>query len=305
MNNLAPIVLFVYNRIEETKQTIEALKNNFLAKDSELFIFSDAAANQENIEKVKKVRDYIKTVQGFKKVVIYEKEQNFGLAKSIIIGVTQIVNEYQKVIVLEDDLVTSQYFLTFMNNALQMYKDDKQVASISGYIYNISNLPDTFFVRGADCWGWATWKDRWAVFEPSGKILLEQIKKQKLEKLFDFNVRSKPYTKMLQDQIDGKNNSWAVRWLASTFLQNMLTLYPSKSYVQNIGFSNGTHCNDSSTDFKVELTNKYKLTKIDIIENQYARKQIGVFLKSIKKPIYIRLINKIKKIMSKRRNNEK
>ena len=154
--------------------------------------------------------EYIKNINGFKRVTIIEREKNWGLANSIIDGVTKIVNEYGKIIVLEDDLVTSPYFLKFMNEALEIYNDEPNVASIHGYIYPIVNLPETFFIKGADCWGWATWKEKWSIFEADGKKLLDELQNRKLQNEADFNG-SYGFTQMLKDQIDGKNNSWAVR----------------------------------------------------------------------------------------------
>lgn len=289
----APIVLFVYNRFNLTKQTVEALQKNELANKSHLFIFSDAAENKNVEFKVNRVRDYIKNINGFKKVTIFERKENWGLANSIINGVTKIVNEYGKVIVLEDDLVTSPYFLRFMNEALEMYKDEVKIASIHGYIYPIKNLPETFFIKGADCWGWATWKDKWSIFESNGKKLLNEIKKKNLEREIDFND-SYGYVKMLKDQIKGKNNSWAVRWYISVFLQDMITLYPGQSYVQNIGFDNdATHCKSKTDIFNVNLNNKFKLLKINPNEDPISRKKIENFFNSINTSIYKRLKFKI------------
>ena len=171
--NLTPIVLFVYDRPDHVRQTVEALKKNVLALDSELFIYSDAAKNKNGEDKVNKVRQYIKNIDGFKKVTIFERKKNLGLAGSIIDGVTKIVNDYGKVIVLEDDLVTSPFFLKYMNQALELYKYEVRVASIHGYIYPIENLPETFFIKGADCWGWATWRNKWSIFESNGQKLLD------------------------------------------------------------------------------------------------------------------------------------
>ena len=213
-HHLAPIVLFVYNRPWHTQQTIEALQKNELASESELFIYADGAKNNKANEKVKEVRNYIKTVDGFNKVTIIERENNWGLADSIIDGVTQTVNKYGRVIVLEDDLVTSSYFLRFMNDALEVYKDNNEVASIHGYLYPIDNMigvPDTFFIKGADCWGWATWARSWELFELNGQKLLDELQYKKLQKEADFN-NSYGYSRMLKDQINGKNNSWAIRW---------------------------------------------------------------------------------------------
>ena len=241
--NLAPIALFVYNRLDHTEQTVSALKRNLLAEDSDLFIFSDASKNLSSDEKVKAIREFIKSITGFKSLTIVERAHNFGLANSIIDGVTNLCNEYGQVIVLEDDLVTSPYFLKYMNDGLDYYRDEERVISIHGYIYPVdAKLPETFFLRGADCWGWATWKRGWNLFETDGKKLLEALKKSASEKEFNFGG-SYDYLGMLDVQVKGMNDSWAIRWYASAFLDNKLTLYPGESMVLNIGNDNsGTHC---------------------------------------------------------------
>lgn len=242
---LAPIILFVYNRLGHTKQTIQALKINKLSEESDLIIFSDGPRSNDQIADVANVRAFIKSITGFKSVNIIEREKNYGLANSIIDGVSQTCSQYGSAIILEDDIVTSPYFLTYMNNGLNIYQDRKEIASIHGYIYPTEGLPETFFLRGADCWGWATWKDRWALFNPDGVQLLEELKTQKLLNRFDFNG-SYPYSQMLKDQIAGKNDSWAIRWHASAFLNNLYTLYPGKSLVENIGNDgSGTHCSNT------------------------------------------------------------
>ena len=296
--NLAPIVLFVYNRPWHTQQTIEALQKNNLADESELFIYSDEAKNEDTQKSVDEVRNYVDRIDGFKKVTIIKREKNWGLANSIIDGVTKIVNEYGKIIVLEDDLMTSPYFLRFMNESLDMYEKHTQVASIHGYIYPIDDLPDTFFIKGADCWGWATWKRAWNIFEPNGQKLLDELQSKKLENEVDFNG-TYLYTNMLKDQIIGKNNSWAIRWYISAFLNNMLTLYPGQSYVQNIGFGEeGTHCTSETDIFDVKLVDKYSIKFItNIKENLKSRKKFEKYFNSIKGPFYKRVLVKIFKII--------
>ncbi|MFH1233603.1 MAG: glycosyltransferase family 2 protein [Patescibacteria group bacterium] len=269
--NLAPIALFVYNRSWHTKQTIEALKNNKLATDSDLIIFSDGPKNNDlNQQQVNKVRKYLKTISGFKNIKIVERLENYGLAKSIIIGVTEVINNYGRVIVIEDDLITSRYFLNYMNETLNLYKNDNEVISIHGFIYPIKEkLPETFFLRGADCWGWATWKRGWNLFETNGQKLLDELETKRLTQEFDFN-NSYPFTQMLRDQIKKRNNSWAIRWYASAFLKNKLTLYPGQSLIKNIGFDNsGTHCSGiNKINNKSNVKDiKIKVEKIKIIEN--------------------------------------
>jgi Glycosyl transferase family 2 len=292
----APIVLFVYNRPLHTKQTIEALQRNSLAAESELFIYSDAPKNESAISEVARVREYIATVKGFKKVTITEREHNLGLAKSIIDGVTSIVDDYSKVIVLEDDLVTSPYFLQFMNDGLSMYQSDAVVASIHGYVYPIDNtdLPESFFVKGADCWGWATWKRAWSYFESDGGKLLNEIRSRKLERAFDYDG-SYPLVKMLKGQIAGKNNSWAIRWYASAYLQGMLTLYPSRSLVRNIGQDcSGTH-SGYGTFFDGELCmEKIVLQKQETVECIVGRERFVAYLKSIKRSFVTKVVNKLR-----------
>ncbi|MEO7621569.1 MAG: glycosyltransferase [Gallionella sp.] len=240
---LAPIALFVYNRPAHTRQTVEALLKNELAGESDLIIYSDAQKKPEAAEAVREVREYIRTITGFRSVSIVEREKNLGLANSIIDGVTSVVNERGRIIVLEDDLVTSPYFLRFMNDALDMYEREESVISIHGYVYPVAEkLPETFFLRGADCWGWATWKRGWELFEPDGEKLLASLKIEHLETEFNFGG-SYDYLGMLDSQVKGENDSWAIRWYASAFLKNKLTLYPGRSLVLNIGNDNsGTHC---------------------------------------------------------------
>ena len=243
------------------------------------------------------MREYIKTIDGFQKVTIIERESNWGLANSIIDGVTNIVNQYGKVIVLEDDLVTSPFFLQFMNTALEMYKDESKVASIHGYIYPIEGLPETFFIRGADCWGWATWKEKWSIFESNGQKLLNELNERELQKEADFN-NSYGYVNMLKDQIQGKNNSWAIRWYMSAFLNDMLTLYPGQSYVQNIGHDReGTHCKTETDVFKIKFSDKLLIQRSETIENIDAKKKIESYFKSIKPTILYKIKSKVVRLI--------
>lgn len=294
--NLAPIVLFVYNRLEHTKNTVRALQNNKLANESQLIIYSDAAKSEKVADAVRNVREYLKTITGFKEVTIIERSGNYGLSKSIMDGVTRAVNEYGKVIVLEDDLVTGPYFLQYMNDGLDMYENDPAVASIHGYVYPVDStgLPETFFIKGADCWGWATWKRAWDYFEADGKKLLAELESKKLTYSFDFDG-SYNYTKMLKGQIAGKNNSWAVRWYASAYLQNMLTLYPSRSLVRNIGQDcSGTH-SGFGTFFDGELCmDRVILKRQEIIEHTLGRERFVTYLTRVKRSIVTKILNKLR-----------
>ncbi len=293
--NYAPIVLFVYNRPWHTRQTIKALQKNELAKQSDLIIYSDAAKNEAVKDAVNEVREIVKNIAGFKTVTVIERDRNWGLADSIIDGVTTVINEYGKIIVLEDDLVTAPSFLKYMNSGLNCYQDEERVASIHGYIYPIEGLPSSFFIRGADCWGWATWKRAWGVFERDGQKLLNELQFRKLEKEANFNG-SYPYSQMLKDQINGKNNSWAVRWYMSAFLQNMLTLYPGESYVQNIGNDDsGTHCRTTDVYWGELTASALDIEAVKISEDMESKKKIEAFFNSIKRSFIERLLTRIKR----------
>lgn len=240
---LAPILLFVYNRPEHVRRSIESLLRNELAAQSELFIYADAAKDEAAESAVAEVRQYIKGIKGFKSVHITERERNWGLANNVIDGVTTLVNQYGRVIVLEDDLIVAPYFLQFMNDALETYKDSQEVGHIQACDFTHDpSLPDTFLIKWTGSWGWATWDRAWKNFNPNGKELLRQLEERKLTRTFDFNGNYR-FTRMLRRQIEGKNNSWAIRWNASLFLADILSLNVGRSLVQNEGFDgSGTNC---------------------------------------------------------------
>lgn len=280
--SLAPIILFAYNRPDHTRQTLSALKNNVLADQSVLHIYVDglkSGASNEAKERHEELKRIVKSEQWCKEVVIHESENNLGLANSVKKGVTEIVNQFGKVIVLEDDLITGKYFLKFMNDALVMYENSPEVISITGYIYPVKRLmPQTFFLRGADCWGWATWKRGWDLFEDDGKKLLNELESKNL--IDDFNFyKSYPYAQMLRDQIEGKNDSWAILWYASAFIKDKLTLYPGISMVHNIGIDgSGMHSGAYTDKFNVKLNNnEVKLVSIPTKENERCKVNIAEY----------------------------
>ena len=217
--NLAPITLFVYNRLDHTVQTINALRKNDLASNSKLIIYSDCFKDENDRVKVNQVREYIKNIKGFKSICIFERDKNLGLADSIIDGVTKTVNQYGKIIVLEDDLITNPNFLRFMNNALDFYKNNENVYSITGYSYtnDISNLSDSYFLKLTNSWSWATWSQKWACFQREHKHIKEISKATNtVKRLFNFD-NSYDFMNMLNSQQDDNCNSWAIYWYLSVF----------------------------------------------------------------------------------------
>jgi len=243
----APIALFTYARPAHTARTVDALLRNELAAESDLVIFSDAARSPAHEPQVAQVRALLANIRGFRSVAIHHRPQNLGLSRSIIGGVGQVLQEHDRVVVLEDDMVTSQHFLRYMNDGLERFASDERVISVHGYVYPVRRLlPEAFFLPGADCWGWGTWRRGWRVFNADGQALLDELARRNLLHAFDFNG-THPYSDMLRSQIAGKNDSWAIRWYASAFLASKLTLYPGRSLVHNIGNDgSGTHAGNSA-----------------------------------------------------------
>lgn len=277
---LAPVALFAYARPEHTRRTLEALAANALARDSDLIVYADAARDEREASLICAVRELVRGTTGFRSVTLVERGENFGLARNIIEGVGDMLHRHERIIVLEDDMVTSPFFLTYMNQALERYADDDRVVSIHAYVYPVAGpLPETFFLRGADCWGWATWRRGWKCFNPDGRELLRELRERKLERAFDYEG-AYPYTAMLKAQIAGANDSWAIRWHASAFLQDKLTLYPGRSLVHNIGNdASGTHC-DSSAAMDATLSDRpVRLEDIEVRASDSARRQFEIFLR--------------------------
>jgi hypothetical protein len=295
MQKIAPIALFVYNRPNHTRRTLSYLQKNLLADESRLFIFSDAEKTPADKAKVDEVREVINNVSGFKAVKVTERKANMGLANSIIDGVTQLVNEYGRVIVFEDDLLSSPYTLQYFNEALTRYADEEKVMHIGAYMYSLKDktLPQTFMFRAATSWGWATWDRAWINFEPDIDVLMAQFDQQKINQ---FSIEgTMNFWKQMQGFKAGKNNSWAIRWYASIFLKEGLTLNPSHSMVHNIGNDgSGTHSNNEHM-YSVQVAQQPVTQFPDVIaENQQAYQAIKHFLRHRKGTIWQRVLRFVK-----------
>jgi hypothetical protein len=246
---LAPIVLFTYKRLETLKLTVQALQGNFLAEESELYIFSDAAKGDVDQKAVDDVRAYLQSIKGFKTITIYESKYNNGLAASIIEGVSQVLKVHKAVIVLEDDLVSTNNFLDFMNHSLVQYEVEKTVFSVSGFSFNLhldnKYIYDTYFLNRGWSWGWATWRNRWDKMDWEIKDYNDFVKDRKAQKIF--SEGGSDLNGMLKKQMNSDLDSWAIRWFYNQFKFKGLTVYPVKSKILNEGFGiNATHTKGSS-----------------------------------------------------------
>lgn len=265
-NNLAPIILFVYNRFWHTKKTVEALRKNYLAKDSLLYIFSDGPKTTEDFTKVNEVRNYLETFEksNFRKVKIFKSRKNKGLADSIIFGVTKIISKFGKVIVLEDDLVTSPVFLDYMNGMLEKFNKEKRIYSITGYNhpFKIMKIPknysyDIYFNPRAASWSWATWENRWRNVDWEVKDFKNFLSSKKIQR--KFNQGGDDMTQTLINQMQEEIDSWAIRWCYYHFKFDAFCVYPVKSYIDNIGRDGtGVHCGRVGSKFKNKRLNKSK-----------------------------------------------
>ncbi|MFC6860083.1 glycosyltransferase [Zunongwangia atlantica] len=254
--DLAPICLFTYNRLSETRKTVEALQNNFLAKESDLIIFSDGPQNEGSLVKIQEVRDYIQSIEGFNSVKVYKSSINKGLGDSIIAGVTKVVNEFGSAIVLEDDLITTPNFLDYMNQALDFYHKNSKIISICGYGLKIKrpkNYNSDFYLYGrSSSWGWGTWKEEWNSVDWQVKDWKEFSSNKEAIKAFNYN--GSDMFKMLKSVTEGNGSSWAIRFGYSQFKQNKYSLMPFESFVKNNGFGvGGTNTKFKFSRFKTRM----------------------------------------------------
>lgn len=287
MNSLAPIVLFVYNRPDHTRRTLEALAANVLADASTLYVYADgpkpeaSSIDRKNIQQTRRV---LQERKWCKQVRIIESDYNQGLADSIVEGVTEVVNKHGKAIVLEDDIVTSPGFLTYMNNALSLYQNEDKVMHVSGFFLPVKDpeiLPETFFYNQTSCWGWGTWNRSWKFFEADARKLLgEVIKTQRID---EFNIdNSYPFIDQLKANAEGSLSTWAVKWQASVFLQSGLCLHPQRSMIKNIGFDGtGVHCGTSSVYETDMIAQSVEICRQALVESDIARHLAARFYSSM------------------------
>lgn len=280
---LAPIVLFVYNRPFHTKKTLESLERNFLSEKSELFVFADGPkenASKEQLEKIQETRKIIREKKWCGKVNIIEKEKNVGLAKSVIAGVSEIIDKYGKIIVLEDDLLLSVNFLKYMNDSLEKYEKEEKVMQVAGYMYPIDMQieKDAIFLPFTTSWGWGTWKRVWDNFDENSEGLEKLKNNKKLRYKFNLNG-SYPYYKMLKNQAEKNIDSWAIRFYLTVFMLDGLALFPKKTLVNNIGMDgSGVHCKIAIK--QSNISENFSVNNFDNIAVQAeAKKEVYDFLK--------------------------
>ncbi len=293
---LSPILLFTYKKLPPLKLAVEALKKNTLADKSELYIFSDGPKGTEDVKQIVEVREYLKEINGFKKVIIKTEEKNKGLAASIIDGVSKILNSHESVIVLEDDLLTSPNFLSFMNQGLAFYKSNEKIMSISGYTFPLQIIDDydfdNYFTQRASSWGWATWKDSWVQIDWQVADY-EVFSKNRIAQK-GFNKMGSDMSAMLAKQMNGKISSWAIRWCYHQYKHDLYTVYPTISKVSNIGFGeDATHTKGNKERYATSLDFSGKSDFIFNPEPGLDKRFITQFVAkfSVKTRIYYKIVD--------------
>lgn len=277
MIEYAPILIFVYNRIDHAKSAIEALLQNPEAKESHLYIYSDGPKNAYAVEKVHEVRRYISGIDGFGAVTIIERPENYGIEKSEISAITETFESYDKAIILEDDIIVSKFFLNYMNATLERYKSEKCVFEITGYSYleKKDTMVDTMFLKIASAWGWATWADRWEKFDPSPTAWLKLNKKE--VGIFNYDGAYDWYGMMKNQYADNQKLTWDICWYWTIYSNNGLVLWPSALLCINSGFDGtGVHCPSDEAKIKtlVDDISEIRFPK-DIRELRLNRKRVS------------------------------
>jgi hypothetical protein len=301
-----PVVIFCYDRLDMISQTVASLKKNWLANETPVYIFSDGAKGPSDKDNVNQVRQYIRTITGFQKITILERECNFGLAVNIVSGVSKILESYEAVIVLEDDIVTAPYFLDFMNDALDAYSDDLKVCQVAGYSFleryeSHYNLDDTYFIKGADCLAWGTWKRAWSSYRSDSINLYSDIVSRNLTRSIN-RGDSYNYMKMLASNASGVTNSWAINWLSHNIIEDRYVLFPLKSLALHIGVDNrATNYTISGLDaLNVDIfKGKVEVVIQEVTEQPQTGLAYNAFLRDLRGSFLRRLCLKISTMLNR------
>lgn len=278
IRELSPIAMFVYNRLDNTQATIEHLKRNKLASESILYIFSDGGKDDKSWKEVQAVREYLRTITGFKEVRITERPTNIYLERNIMEGIASVLSKHETVIVLEDDICTSPVYLQYMNDAFVKYENEKKVMHIAGFSnLDIPTLGDTYFTPHMSGWGWGTWKDRWQQFThySSRAEALEGMTEEEISKVeYGGNFRC-------LKSLDKNPIPWDICWELIIHKKKGLCLTPTHTLVKNIGIGNGTHFNNSRLFGWYDYDRPFRIERIELkdipikenpaIEQMYAK----------------------------------
>jgi hypothetical protein len=250
-SRFAPVVFFGYNRADHATQALESLRACPEIADTPVTIYMDGPKTEEGAPAVERAREAVRrAAPAHAKIIL--RDENLGLANSIRAGVSEACETYGRVIVVEDDLLLAPSALTYFNRALDHYRDDERVMHIAGYWpEDRPELPPSFFLRWPSVWGWATWDRSWQALEWDLEVLRDRI--QERGYVGRFNEGGWDFFGQLIGTLEGKYDSWGIRWYASVLLNDGLALHPRRSLVANTGTDGSGVHGDESTGFEVEL----------------------------------------------------
>ena len=292
MNNY-PVAVFCYKRLDHLQRTLEALSRNHGAVETDVIVFSDAARSDHEKADVDRVRRYVETLTGFKSVTLNKYTQNKGLRRSITEGVTEVCRDFGAAIVLEDDIETAPYFLTFMNECLEQYADTKEVLAVSGFSYIDRKVEGTYFISQPLCWGWATWKDRWDEYDTttSSEFGLSKDEIMRFNYGGGFN-----FYQQYELNKSGRLSSWYIFWYLYSFVSGRVTVYPNRSLCRNLGFDGSGTNSAKGVDYNSSLYDgKISVQKVPALPDKEAYLQIERRLKKLKPSIFRRIFNRLTK----------
>ena len=278
MSTKTAIVLLGFNRPQHMERLLSTLEDNREFQTLPVLAFVDGPRNRDDEELIGQVVNSVLSVRP--DADIARRIENFGVAKSVTTAVTEALTKYEQVIVLEDDLELSPHFLRYMLNGLDSYREEPRVASIHGYTIPMRGLPHaTYFLRGTDCWGWGTWRESWELYEDDSASLLNKLMDKSLGCAFTFN-HSSPHLDLLKAAEKGEVDSWAIRWHASVFLAEGLTLNPSVSLVRNAGMDgSGRHSGTTNLYESTVSIAPIPIEDIPLTESEQAFRQYRNFYK--------------------------
>jgi len=289
----APIAVFVYKRPNHAARLIESLLGNEPVRHSPIFVYCDGPRTPDEHHAVAETRRVVRDRFGARCEMV-ERVANCGLAASIISGVSDLVHHYGRVIVLEDDLVLHSGCIGFLNAALRRYADDRRVWHVNAYRYPIPRASAPVFSRLPSSWGWATWERAWAGFEPDAVKLERAVRAAGLASHMDFGGRF-PYYEMLKAQIQGRIDSWAIRWYASVLIQRGLSVYPNVSQVMNKGMDGtGVHSGETA-DYDVEIGAASEDWPAEVIEDQSTYLQMQAYFGNMRGSLVRRAARRLKR----------
>lgn len=277
----APVIVFAYKRPQLLEATLRSLAANDLAAQSHLHIYCDgpkADAADQDLAAIQAVRTIARNASGFAGVRVVAAERNKGLARSVIDGVSEVLQQHDRAIVVEDDVALSPFFLRFMNDALERYATDEKVWSVGSWSYfaEPGTHADNFFVRFPDSIAWGTWRRSWQHFEQDGRTLVERLRATGKDQALEADGRVDYFGPMLQQQLEGRVDSWAIRWTASCVLHGGLNLFPRTSLSKHMGFGEGATHETGELDYNKDLalaSSPVPVAGQDIIESSAALDQ--------------------------------